>query len=119
MHIFCTTRRLVELTLHMNHVSTDTTYKFNLQGFLVLILGTTDDRKSFDSFGLAICKGETSKDYAFMFKNFRVSSEQCVVETFYRKLFWLMVLMRLRKTSLKFSANQKPELCVMRCDSQC
>ena len=47
MRMFFTTRRLLEPTEFVSHVSVDGTYKLNYQGFPCIMIGTTDKQKRF------------------------------------------------------------------------
>ena len=40
-----------------------------LQGFPVLLVGSTDKRKRFRPFGIAVAHGETAKDFQFIFES--------------------------------------------------
>lgn len=50
VRIFCTTKRLLDLTKHVNHLASDATYKLNWQGYPVLVVGSTDAKKAFHPF---------------------------------------------------------------------
>lgn len=49
-------------------VQIDATYKLNWQGYLVMVIGTSDRNNVFYKFGIAVCKGETANDFAFIFQ---------------------------------------------------
>ena len=40
--VFLTTKRLMQYTLHTNHILADATYKLTLEGYPVLTCGTTE-----------------------------------------------------------------------------
>ena len=48
--------------------TSDASYKLIWQGYPVLIAGTTDCNYVFHSFCLAVCKGETTEDFEFVFR---------------------------------------------------
>jgi hypothetical protein len=47
----------------------DATYKLNWQGFLVLIVRTSDYNRKLHPFGLAVCSDEKQQDFEFIFKS--------------------------------------------------
>ncbi|CAF3358563.1 unnamed protein product, partial [Rotaria socialis] len=53
--IFMSSLRLLNIISMSSHLCSDATYKLVWQGFLVLIVGTTDLNRAFHPFGLAIC----------------------------------------------------------------
>ena len=46
----------------------DATYKTNYENYPSLTIGTTDKKKSFHPFGIALTFNETEKDFKFIFK---------------------------------------------------
>ena len=69
MRMFFTTRRLLEPSEFVMHVTVDGTYKLNYQGFPCIMIGTTDLQKRFQPFGFAITIKEEEADYHFVFKS--------------------------------------------------
>ncbi|CAF1531286.1 unnamed protein product, partial [Rotaria sordida] len=53
--VFLSTVRLLNIASISSHIHADATYKLIWQGFPALIIGTTDLKKVFHPFGLAIC----------------------------------------------------------------
>ncbi|CAF1550987.1 unnamed protein product [Adineta ricciae] len=70
--IFISSLRLLNITLLSSHINADATYKLVWQGFPVLVVGTTDLKKSFHPFGLSICSNEKTKDFEFIFKSIQL-----------------------------------------------
>jgi len=62
------TRFLLELALKTQHLAADASYKLNFQGFPVFLVGVNDMQRVFHCTSLSICSGETSHDYAFVFR---------------------------------------------------
>lgn len=62
------TRRLLSLMKKSPLTQTDATYKLLWLGYPVLIVGTTDANHVFHPFAVAVTKGETEHDFAFVFK---------------------------------------------------
>jgi hypothetical protein len=60
---------LISLTRKANHTAADITYKLTWINYPVLMCGTTDENKSFESFGLMLSKHETQEEFAFMFQS--------------------------------------------------
>ena len=71
VRVFVTTRRLLVNTAFVNHLATDGTYKLIWQGYPVLMLGTTDQNRSYHPFGIAITLKEERDDYAFIFNSLK------------------------------------------------
>ena len=68
LRIFITTPRLIELTrFQSKHVATDGTYKLNYNGFPLLMIGTTDYKRRYHTYGIMLTKEEKDGDYEFMF----------------------------------------------------
>jgi hypothetical protein len=67
VRVFLSTTKLLATTALGERIHADGTYKLIWQGFPVIVVGTTDARRSFVLGGLAICSGETVEDYQFAF----------------------------------------------------
>lgn len=65
--IFWTTDRLMSNLLMSDSVHCDATYKLNFHGFPVLLIGTTDRRKRFHPFGVALVNDESTESFKFIF----------------------------------------------------
>ena len=65
---FVSTKRLLRIASTSKRIYANTTYKLMWQRFPVLITGTTDSDRQFHSSGIAICSGEKSKDFTFVFR---------------------------------------------------
>ena len=71
-HVFATTKRLLRIaTMITTHVCCDATYNIVIQGFPILMSGTTDKDHQFHPFCLVISKFEEAEDYGFMFKTLK------------------------------------------------
>ena len=68
LKIVVTTKRLLSLAKKSRMVQTDGTFKLVWQGYPVILAGTSDANNVFHPFALAVLKGETDEDYAFVFK---------------------------------------------------
>ena len=53
------------------HITIDATNKLIFQGFPVLLFGTTDRRKHFHPFGIAITSNEAKADFQFVFESLK------------------------------------------------
>ena len=69
---------------------TDATYKLLWQGYPVLIVGTADANHVFHPFAVAVIKGETEKDFAFIFEALHEADlewtqwlQDCIFSSFY------------------------------------
>ena len=74
--IFISSSRLLNIALISSHIHADATYKLIWQGFPVLIIGTTDLKKVFHPFGLAICSNEKTKDFKFIFNSLQIGMQK-------------------------------------------
>ncbi len=74
--IFLSSVRLLNIASISSHIHADATYKLIWQGFPVLIIGTTDLKKVFHPFGLAICSNEKTKDFEFIFRSVQIGLEK-------------------------------------------
>ena len=71
-HVFCTTKRLLRTaTILSKHLCCDATYNITIQGFPILMCGSTDKDQQFHPFCLVISKFEDSQDYSYMFKTLK------------------------------------------------
>ncbi|CAF4975592.1 unnamed protein product, partial [Rotaria socialis] len=70
--VFISSVCLLNIASISSHINADATYKLVWQGFLVLIVGTTDLNKKFHPFGLAICSNEKTKDFEFIFNGIQI-----------------------------------------------
>lgn len=66
--LFVTTVNLLTQTAKGDRLHADGTYKNIWEGFPVLVVGTTDAKRRFILGGLAVCTGETTEDYLFLFR---------------------------------------------------
>lgn len=76
IRIFFTSHRLISATSYVNHVNLDGTYKFIWNEFPVIMISTTDRRKNYHPFGLALVKGETSSDNALICTSLKQAVEK-------------------------------------------
>jgi hypothetical protein len=67
------TKALLKQAMLAHHLCADATYKLVLQGFPVLIVGTTDFKRKFHPFSVSVCSGETGDDYPFIFSALKSS----------------------------------------------
>ena len=67
VRVLLSTTKLLATTALGERIHANGTYKLIWQGFPVIVVGTTDARRSFVLGGLAICSGETVEDYQFAF----------------------------------------------------
>lgn len=65
--LLVSTKNLLEQTAKGDHLHADGTYKNIWEGFPVLVVGTTDAKRRFILGGIAVCTGETTDDYMFLF----------------------------------------------------
>lgn len=64
---FVTTKKNMKLAAESEQIHVDCTYKIIWQGFPVLVIGISDLHRSFHPIGAAVCRSETTKDFAFIF----------------------------------------------------
>lgn len=69
LQVMMSTRRLVRMASKSDLVQVDATYKITWQGYPLIVIGTTDKSHTFHPFGVALCKGETAADFAFVFRS--------------------------------------------------
>lgn len=60
-------KQLLSFAINATNIHTDATYKLIWQGFPVLLVGTTDMRRKFHPFGVAVCTNERTEDFSFVF----------------------------------------------------
>ena len=72
LKILISTPQLLSYTLKSSMVQTDGTFKMNWQGYPVILIGTSDKNNKFHPFALAVLKGETTDDYAFVFRSMKL-----------------------------------------------
>ncbi len=53
------------------YIQADATYKISLNGFPLLVLGTSDADRHFHPFGVALCSTEKQQDFAFAFNTIK------------------------------------------------
>lgn len=68
VRVVLSTRHLLQETAKSTVLHADGTYKLIWQGFPVIVVGTTDAERKFILGAIAICPGETSEDYEFVFR---------------------------------------------------
>lgn len=68
---FVSSKRLLRNIVKGNRLHADSTYKLIWEGFPVLIIGTTDQDKSFHMAGLGVCSHEKEADFAFCFASIK------------------------------------------------
>lgn len=69
LKIVMSTPRLLKLAKnHPKLAQTDATYKLNWHGYPFLLVGTSDANRVFHPFAVALTKGETQEDFAFIFQ---------------------------------------------------
>jgi len=71
LKIVLSSQRLLNFMPCSDFVQADATYKLTWQGYLIVIMGCRDKNNTFHPFCFAVCKGETSEDYAFVFDSTR------------------------------------------------
>ncbi len=64
---FISTKRLLSNAKKSDHICGDATYKLTVIGAPCLINGTTDKKKQFHPFGIAITSAEKAADFEFVF----------------------------------------------------
>ncbi|CAF4217556.1 unnamed protein product [Rotaria sp. Silwood2] len=74
--VFLSSVRLLNIASISSHIHADAAYKLIWQGFPVLITGTTDLKKVFHPFGLAICSNEKTEDFEFIFNSIQIGLEK-------------------------------------------
>jgi len=60
---------LLSIALKANHIAIDPTYKLVWQGCPVIQVGSTDNQKHYQPFGLAVCDKEEDIDFYFIFSS--------------------------------------------------
>lgn len=68
VRVLLSTKKLLGLAGQSRIVHADGTYKLMWQGFPLIVVGTTDANRKFVPTAFAICTGETTADYGFVFK---------------------------------------------------
>lgn len=68
LKLVISTRRSLSLIRRSRLVQIDATYKLIWQGYPVIIVGTSDANHVFHPFAVAVTKGETAEDFAFVFR---------------------------------------------------
>ena len=63
------TKRLISFTDKTQHSLADATYKLTYENFPIITGGTTNRKKNFHPFRLAICRTEKDDDFGFFFIN--------------------------------------------------
>jgi len=62
------TPRLLHLSKLSKSLQADATYKLLWHDFPVIMIGTSDKDRHFHPYGIAVCSGETSEDFASVFQ---------------------------------------------------
>lgn len=68
LKIVVSSKRLLRNLDNSLLVQADASYKVIWQGYPILLVGTTDRRQKFHPFALAVCKGESTEDFTFIFR---------------------------------------------------
>ena len=68
---FITTKRLLNMAIKLNHITTDATYKLIWLGFPVLVVGTTDKNNVYHPYGIGVSTNETAEAFKFMFNSIK------------------------------------------------
>lgn len=68
LRVLISTSRLLKIAENPGHVQIDGTYKLNVLGYPVILIGTSDCIGSFHPYGIALCSKETTQDYNFVFQ---------------------------------------------------
>lgn len=69
-----TTKNMLSLVPRTNRLHADGTYKLNWEGLPTIVVGTTDEARTFRVIGIGIVSSETKADYEFIF---RAIAESC------------------------------------------
>lgn len=64
---FISTPRLLKMSAKAETLHADGTYKLIIQGYPVIIVGSSDMARKFHMIGMAVCMSETADDYEFIF----------------------------------------------------
>lgn len=67
LKVVLSTPRLLKSMTKRKMVQIDAAYKLNWQGFSVMVVGIRDCSNVFYPFTIALCNGESSDDFAFIF----------------------------------------------------
>jgi hypothetical protein len=73
---FMSSKTLLGLSINAKHIHADATYKLIWQGFPVLVVGTTNRKREFYTFGVAVCTNEQTEDFIFLFNALRIGAEE-------------------------------------------
>lgn len=76
--VFISTKRLLRLGTLADNIHADGTYKMNIEGFPLLVVGASDVGGRFNLFDLMLSSRETSEDYEFMFRSLRHGVENII-----------------------------------------
>lgn len=68
----------ISLIIKALHVHADATYKLILQGYPVLVVGTTDKQKHFHPFGAAISSNENTYSFTFIFQAIKKAAKDLI-----------------------------------------
>ena len=63
LRIIISTRRLLQIGLKVQCLHADGTYKLNVHGLPVIVVGTTDEHKQFHPLCISVCNNEKAEDY--------------------------------------------------------
>lgn len=67
--IVVSTKRLLNHCVNEKQLCVDATYKLNWNGFPFMVIGTVDRHRKFQPLCFALCVGETTEDFGFIFKS--------------------------------------------------
>lgn len=84
--LFYSTKRLLRTTLLSKVIHVDGTYKLTIQGFPILVVGTSDLSKHFHVSGMAICTNETAADYKFVLESLKIGISLISTEEYEAKI---------------------------------
>lgn len=73
---FITTRRLLQIAAKAKNIHADATYKVTAEKLPLLVVGSTDMKKTFHLIGLVISSHETTAAYEFIFKSLRIGIQK-------------------------------------------
>ena len=73
--LFVTTRRLMRLCLKVKHLLVDATYKLIIEGYPVIVVGSTDRKKKFFPIGAAVATNENTPSFKFVFESLKLAAE--------------------------------------------
>lgn len=75
---FITTLRLIQMAALAKNIHADAIYKVTAEKIPLLVLGSTDMKKTFHLIGLIISSNETTADYKFAFQSLQLGVQKFV-----------------------------------------